>query len=89
MTSEWIISNFIDELKKKPPILFYLQLHALAAGLKAFTTYAGSAGIEVCRICCGGHGYSHASGLPKIYVCEVPGCTYEGENTVMMLQVAR
>ncbi|XP_071134383.1 peroxisomal acyl-coenzyme A oxidase 1-like [Mytilus edulis] len=65
------------------------QLHALAAGLKAFTTYAGSAGIEVCRICCGGHGYSHASGLPKIYVCAVPGCTYEGENTVMMLQVAR
>ncbi|XP_076089125.1 peroxisomal acyl-coenzyme A oxidase 1-like [Mytilus galloprovincialis] len=65
------------------------QLHALSAGLKAFTSYAASAGVEVCRICCGGHGYSHASGLPKIYVSVVPACTYEGENTVMMLQVAR
>ncbi|XP_052079728.1 peroxisomal acyl-coenzyme A oxidase 1-like isoform X2 [Mytilus californianus] len=65
------------------------QLHALSAGLKAFTSYAASSGVEVCRICCGGHGYSHASGLPKIYVSVVPACTYEGENTVMMLQVAR
>lgn len=69
--------------------VFYLQLHALSAGLKAFSTWAASAGVETCRICCGGHGYSHASGLPKIYVDVVPGCTYEGENTVMMLQVAR
>ncbi|CAC5407985.1 E1.3.3.6 [Mytilus coruscus] len=58
-------------------------------GLKAFTSYAASSGVEVCRICCGGHGYSQASGLPKIYVSVVPACTYEGENTVMMLQVAR
>ncbi|XP_076083784.1 peroxisomal acyl-coenzyme A oxidase 1-like isoform X6 [Mytilus galloprovincialis] len=65
------------------------ELHALSAGLKAFSTYEASAGIEVCRICCGGHGYSQASGLPKIYVDVVPGCTYEGENTVMMLQTAR
>ena len=65
------------------------ELHALSAGLKAFSTWVSSAGVETCRICCGGHGYSHASGLPKIYVDVVPGCTYEGENTVMMLQVAR
>lgn len=36
-----------------------------------------------------GHGYSHASGLPKIYVDCTPACTYEGENMVLMLQVAR
>ncbi|KAF7249055.1 Peroxisomal acyl-coenzyme A oxidase 1 [Varanus komodoensis] len=38
---------------------------------------------------CGGHGYSRCSGLPDIYVNFTPSCTYEGENTVMMLQTAR
>lgn len=65
------------------------QLHALSAGLKAFTTWTANAGIEVCRMSCGGHGYSHSSGLPDIYVEFTPTCTYEGENTVMMLQTAR
>ncbi|XP_033726863.1 peroxisomal acyl-coenzyme A oxidase 1-like [Pecten maximus] len=64
-------------------------LHALSAGLKAFSSWGCSAGVEVCRMSCGGHGYSLASGLPKIYTNIVPACTYEGENSVMMLQTAR
>lgn len=66
-----------------------LQLHALSAGLKAFTTWEANAAIEVCRMSCGGHGYSRSSALPDIYVEFTPTCTYEGENTVMMLQTAR
>ncbi|XP_068606681.1 peroxisomal acyl-coenzyme A oxidase 1 [Brachionichthys hirsutus] len=65
------------------------ELHALAAGLKAFTTWVTSAGIEVCRMSCGGHGYSRSSALPDLYVDFTSACTYEGENTVMMLQTAR
>uniref|UniRef100_UPI00398E9DBA peroxisomal acyl-coenzyme A oxidase 1 isoform X2 n=1 Tax=Pristiophorus japonicus TaxID=55135 RepID=UPI00398E9DBA len=65
------------------------ELHSLSAGLKAFTTWVASAGIEECRMACGGHGYSRSSGLPDIYVTFSPTCTYEGENTVMMLQTAR
>ncbi|XP_041789768.1 peroxisomal acyl-coenzyme A oxidase 1 isoform X1 [Chelmon rostratus] len=65
------------------------ELHALSAGLKAFTTWTANAGIEVCRMSCGGHGYSCSSALPSIYVEFTPTCTYEGENTVMMLQTAR
>ncbi|KAG8446156.1 hypothetical protein GDO86_013855 [Hymenochirus boettgeri] len=65
------------------------ELHALSAGLKAFTTWVASAGIEECRMACGGHGYSRCSGIPDIYVNFTPACTYEGENTVMMLQTAR
>lgn len=65
------------------------ELHSLSAGLKAFTTWVASAGIEECRMACGGHGYSRSSGLPDIYVTFTPTCTYEGENTVMMLQTAR
>ncbi|NP_001090149.1 acyl-CoA oxidase 1, palmitoyl L homeolog [Xenopus laevis] len=65
------------------------ELHALSAGLKAFTTWVANAGIEECRMACGGHGYSRCSGIPDIYVTFTPACTYEGENTVMMLQTAR
>ncbi|XP_070828845.1 peroxisomal acyl-coenzyme A oxidase 1 isoform X2 [Chaetodon trifascialis] len=65
------------------------ELHALSAGLKAFTSWAANTGIEVCRMACGGHGYSCSSALPGIYVEFTPSCTYEGENTVMMLQTAR
>lgn len=86
------ISNFYKE--KYPEIArgnfdFLPQLHAMSAGLKAFSSWVSSAGVETCRLCCGGHGYSHASGLPKIYVDCTPACTYEGENMVLMLQVAR
>uniref|UniRef100_A0A8C5RAN6 Acyl-coenzyme A oxidase n=1 Tax=Leptobrachium leishanense TaxID=445787 RepID=A0A8C5RAN6_9ANUR len=65
------------------------ELHALSAGLKAFTTWVANYGIEECRMACGGHGYSRCSGIPDIYVTFTPACTYEGENTVMMLQTAR
>ncbi|XP_036610462.1 peroxisomal acyl-coenzyme A oxidase 1 isoform X1 [Trichosurus vulpecula] len=65
------------------------ELHALTAGLKAFTSWTANSGIEACRMACGGHGYSHCSGLPNIYVTFTPACTFEGENTVMMLQTAR
>lgn len=65
------------------------ELHANSAGLKALTTSVMMSGIEQCRLACGGHGFSHASGLPKIYVHCSPACTYEGENTVMLLQTAR
>ncbi|XP_074116882.1 peroxisomal acyl-coenzyme A oxidase 1 isoform X2 [Sminthopsis crassicaudata] len=65
------------------------ELHALTAGLKAFTSWTANSGIEACRMACGGHGYSHCSGLPNIYVTFTPTCTFEGENTVMMLQTAR
>ena len=65
------------------------QLHALSAGLKALSSWRAAEGVEICRLACGGHGYSMASGLPKIYVDVTPACTYEGENTVMVLQTAR
>ncbi|XP_078699304.1 peroxisomal acyl-coenzyme A oxidase 1-like [Branchiostoma floridae x Branchiostoma belcheri] len=65
------------------------ELHALSAGLKSYTTAVMSAGIDVCRMSCGGHGYSHASGLPALFSAGTSLCTAEGENTVMMLQTAR
>ncbi|XP_066452698.1 peroxisomal acyl-coenzyme A oxidase 2-like [Eleutherodactylus coqui] len=65
------------------------ELHALTAGMKAFATEICSNGVEVCRKACGGHGYSLYSGLPSLYTKVTASCTYEGENTVLHLQVAR
>ncbi|XP_062520346.1 peroxisomal acyl-coenzyme A oxidase 1-like isoform X2 [Corticium candelabrum] len=65
------------------------ELHATSAGLKAFCTTITSDGIETCRKCCGGHGYSKASGLPTLYADFTPSQTYEGDNTVLYLQTAR
>ncbi|XP_022922392.1 peroxisomal acyl-coenzyme A oxidase 1-like [Cucurbita moschata] len=65
------------------------EAHACTAGLKSITTAATADGIEECRKLCGGHGYLCSSGLPELFAVYVPACTYEGDNVVLLLQVAR
>ena len=65
------------------------ELHATSAGLKAVATAAALDGIERCRRACGGHGFSNLSALPTLYGNYAPQVTYEGDNTVLLLQVAR
>nr|AAW78690.1 peroxisomal acyl-CoA oxidase 1B [Solanum lycopersicum] len=65
------------------------ELHATTAGIKSLTTTATADGIEECRKLCGGHGYLCSSGLPELYAVSVPACTFEGDNVVLLLQVAR
>ena len=64
-------------------------LHAMTSGLKAACTSYAAAGVETCRLLCGGHGYSLASGLPSLFAEFAPSQTYEGDNVVMLLQAAR
>ncbi|XP_019874586.2 probable peroxisomal acyl-coenzyme A oxidase 1 [Aethina tumida] len=65
------------------------ELHALACCLKAVTTADCALAIETLRLACGGHGYMTASNLPSTYGLVTAMCTYEGENTVLLLQTAR
>ncbi|XP_037347699.1 peroxisomal acyl-coenzyme A oxidase 2 [Talpa occidentalis] len=65
------------------------ELHALSSGMKATVADFSTQGTEVCRRACGGHGYSMLSGLPSLVTKVTASCTYEGENTVLYLQVAR
>ncbi|KAL3737952.1 hypothetical protein ACJRO7_019473 [Eucalyptus globulus] len=65
------------------------EAHACTAGLKSLTTSATADAIEECRKLCGGHGYLSSSGLPELFAVYIPACTYEGDNTVLLLQVAR
>ncbi|CAO4382667.1 unnamed protein product [Caenorhabditis nigoni] len=65
------------------------DIHALSSGLKALVTFEVQQGIEQCRLACGGHGYSHASGIPELSAFSCGSCTYEGDNLVLLLQVAK
>lgn len=72
-----------------PATTLFLQLHALSTGMKATFSDFCAQGAEICRRACGGHGYSKLSGLPTLVTGVIASCTYEGENTVLYLQVAR
>ncbi|CAG9581083.1 unnamed protein product [Danaus chrysippus] len=65
------------------------ELHALSCCLKAVSTSDAAQCVERCRLSCGGHGYMLSSNLPLTYGLVTAACTYEGENTVMLLQTAR
>jgi acyl-CoA oxidase len=61
----------------------------MACCLKAVCTADAAAGVEQCRLACGGHGYMACSQFPTTYGLVTASCTYEGENTVLLLQTAR
>ncbi|CAG0897403.1 unnamed protein product [Darwinula stevensoni] len=65
------------------------QLHILSCGLKAQSTGDAQYFVEVCRMACGGHGFLMSSQFPQIYGLCAAASIYEGENTVLWLQVAR
>ncbi|XP_053957915.1 probable peroxisomal acyl-coenzyme A oxidase 1 [Anastrepha ludens] len=65
------------------------ELHALSCCLKAVCSSEAEEGVEILRKSCGGHGYLSSSNFPQIYGVVTATCTYEGENTVLLLQTAR
>jgi acyl-CoA oxidase len=65
------------------------ETHATSAGLKAYCTWFAGEAIEICRQCCGGHGYSSYAGLASMFQDYVVQCTWEGDNTVLTLQAGR
>lgn len=84
----WLYSDVMARLEGKD-FSTLPEVHACTAGLKSITTSATADGIEECRKLCGGHGYLCSSGLPELYAAYVPACTYEGDNIILLLQVAR
>lgn len=88
---EWLKWLYMDVTRRLQANDFSTlpEAHACTAGLKSLTTTATADGIEECRKLCGGHGYLCSSGLPELFAVYVPACTYEGDNIVLLLQVAR
>ncbi|XP_039050935.1 peroxisomal acyl-coenzyme A oxidase 1-like isoform X1 [Hibiscus syriacus] len=88
---EWLKWLYTDVTKRLKANDFSTlpEVHACTAGLKSITTSATADAIEECRKLCGGHGYLSCSGLPELFAVYIPNCTFEGDNIVLLLQVAR
>lgn len=65
------------------------ELHALSCCLKAVCTADAATDVETLRMSCGGHGFMECSNFPTTYAFVTAASTYEGENTVLLLQTAR
>jgi len=63
------------------------ELHSLSCGLKALVTQESADAVDVLRRACGGLGFMSSSNLPRLWGLVTAACTYEGENTVLWLQV--
>lgn len=64
-------------------------IHHLLSGFKAtFSEEYVNAG-ETARKSCGGAGYASNSGFSQLFHNSSPIVTYEGDNTVMLLQASK
>ncbi|KAJ8736601.1 hypothetical protein PYW08_007257 [Mythimna loreyi] len=85
----WDTFNIINDQLHQGNMERLGELHALACCLKAISTTDSSMFTTLCRLACGGHGYMTSSNLPPTYALTTASCTYEGDNTVLLLQTAR
>ncbi|GAA5858646.1 hypothetical protein JCM8547_001404 [Rhodosporidiobolus lusitaniae] len=65
------------------------ETHAISSCLKVYVSSAVVAGLETVRRAMGGHGFLASTGVGRIWADELPSVTYEGDNGILNLQVAR
>ena len=65
------------------------EIEALAAGLKAFSTWTTTHTLQECRECCGGKGYLAENRISALKNDSEIYTTFEGDNTVLMQLVAK
>lgn len=65
------------------------EIEALAAGLKAYTTWFTTATLQECREACGGKGYLFENRISSLKADTDVYTTFEGDNTVLMQLVAK
>jgi acyl-CoA oxidase len=65
------------------------QVHVIASGLKALNTWLMSAALQACREACGGQGFKADNRIGIIKSETDVWLTFEGDNYVLMAQVAQ
>ena len=65
------------------------EIEALAAGLKAWTTWYTTDTLQICRETCGGKGYLSENRIDRLKNDSDIFTTFEGDNTVLMQLVAK
>ncbi|KAM3131284.1 hypothetical protein pb186bvf_016602 [Paramecium bursaria] len=84
-----LLNENIRRVYEKMDFSMMGDLHALLSCCKAVYSWNTHFGLDKIRQSCGGHGYLQSSGIVTIQTEFAPSCTYEGENTVLLLQTAR
>lgn len=80
----YLTQRFIDKTPEKMQ-----EIEALAAGLKAYTTWHTTATLQECREACGGKGYLSENRIDRLKNDTEVYTTFEGDNTVLMQLVAK
>ena len=65
------------------------QVEALAAGLKAYSTWQATDTIQACREACGGQGYLAVNRFASLKADTEVFTTFEGDNTVLLQLLAK
>jgi acyl-CoA oxidase len=76
------------EMKRSRDEELIADVHSFSAGLKAYTTSYTANALSVCREACGGHGYAAINRLGALRSDHDIFQTFEGDNTVLLQQVA-
>ncbi|PNW83293.1 hypothetical protein CHLRE_05g232002v5 [Chlamydomonas reinhardtii] len=82
-----LTDKYVDMKRTREPRLVE-EVHALSAGLKAYTTSYTQAALSTCREACGGHGYAAVNRLGALRSDHDIFQTFEGDNTVLLQQVS-
>ena len=65
------------------------ELESRVAGLKAMATWHATKTIQTCREACGGAGYMSDNRIPQLKADSDIFTTFEGDNTVLLQQLAK
>ncbi len=81
---QYLTQRFLKRTEKEMQ-----EIEALAAGLKALSTWTTTQTIQECRECCGGKGYLWENRMSDLKNDTEIYTTFEGDNTVLMQLVAK
>jgi acyl-CoA oxidase len=81
---KYLVGRFVNRNEKDGR-----EVEALAAALKAYTTWFAMSTLQTTRECCGGQGYMSVNRFASLKADIDIFTTFEGDNTVLMQLVAR
>ncbi|MBK6263937.1 acyl-CoA dehydrogenase family protein [Marivirga sp. S37H4] len=81
---KYVTERFLNKTEEEAK-----EIEALAAGIKAYTTWFTTATLQECREACGGKGYLSENRIDDLKNDSEIYTTFEGDNTVLMQLVAK
>ena len=81
---KYLVDRFVNRTEEDQR-----DIETLAAGLKAYATWANIESLQVCREACGGQGYMSENRFDDLKADTDIFCTFEGDNTVLMQLVVK